>query len=504
MTGALAAGLDRDALLAEVKRVCDQHVPHGQTVLVAVSGGPDSTALAYLACEARPDLHLLAAHVRHGLRDDHADARLASEHAASLDIGYLERAVSVRAEGIGEEAAAREARYRALRQLARQASASAILVGHSADDQAETVLMNLVRGSGLRGLSGMSAIRDMDGVSIVRPLLRVRRSDIRAYIAGEGLQAVDDPTNRDANQRRARVRTRAMPALASLAGGPGDPVGSLTRMADLARADADALDDIAALHADRIARRWGPARCVRFSELDALPSALATRVVRELVRQVRNGLEGLSSDAVMSLRTLQPGAAIFVAGGAFATSGGGWLAVRPAATDALQPRNVTVPGETALPELELLLRADMPWARAPAGVAGVRQLQLDIGDIPRLAGARQDAPTPLAALPPGARGTAAGAWVVLPLDLMDGLKVRARRPGDRLSLTHGTRKLQDLFTDQGVPRAIRDLVPIVVDADDEPLWVPGVGQRALDDRREAALRLWLAPSSRRSAGRYAD
>ena len=501
MTGALAPGLNRAALLAEVTRVCDEHLRDGSTVILALSGGPDSTAMSYLVAEARPDLQLFAAHVRHGLRDDRTDARIAAEHAAGLGIGYLERAVAVVAGGKGVEAAARDARYAALVQLARQVSAAAVLVGHSADDQAETVLLNLVRGSGLRGMSGMAPVRDLDGLVLVRPLLRIRRSDLRSFIAGEGLQAAQDPTNLDPQQRRARVRTRALPALAGLAGGPGDPVAALCRLADLARVDADALDVVAQGYAERLVHRWGPGRCLRRGDLDALPGAVSARVIRAVLASVRGSADGLTSEAVDVVRNLGPGEAAHVPGGVWVTSGGGWLGVVPADIDPIATRSVIVPGSTVLPELEIAISADAPWS--PVSQTTTGQLVMAVETVPPLSLARAGpvppgplppGPVPPGPVPPGARGTAAGPWVVLPDDVARGLAVRARRPGDRLRLAHGTRKLQDLFTDQGVPRAIRDLVPVVVDAHDEPVWVPGVSQRHMDPSAPAAVRLWLHES----------
>lgn len=489
--GALPAGRARSELLDEVVRVCDRHLDRGATVVVALSGGPDSTALAYLVDEARPDLHAVIGHVRHGLRDDRADAAQAADHAAALGVGYLERSVDVRPSGEGTEAAARRERYAALLAMARQVRADAVLVGHTADDQAETVVMNIARASGLRGVSGMAQARDVDGVVLLRPLLRLRREDVRGYVSGEGLDAVHDPTNDDPGQRRVRAREEVVPALALLSGGPGDPVGALTRLADLARDDAEALDVVADAEAARLIRHWGPVRCLEIAALRRLPVGVATRLLRRLAA---TGGRLAGADAVATLVGLTPGEAAHVAGGAWATCGGGWLAVKPpGAGGPLEPRSVDVPGVTPLPEIGLVLHADRPWVlpRPSPGSADQPRLPLD-DEPPPLADV--DAP-PVDALvrgpvPPGARSRSAGTWV--PLPAVDPLTVRARRPGDRLRLAHGTRKLQDLYTDHGVPRAARDLVPVVVDAGDEPVWVPGVAVRRFDAAAVAHVRLWLA------------
>lgn len=462
-------------MLAEVRGVLDATVESGAVVVVAVSGGPDSTALAYLVTEARPDLRASVAHVRHGLRDDAEDAEVAAAHAAALGLDYHERSVRVRPAGRGVEAAARDARYAALSRVARAIDGRALVVGHTADDQAETVLLNIARGTGLRGLAGMSVSRPDDpavdtvhGVRVVRPLLRLRRDDVRAFVAGEGLRAVSDPTNRDPRQRRARARHEVLPALAALSGGAGDPVGALTRLSDLARADADALDDLAAAHARRLVVSWGPARAVPTDGLDALPLALAGRVVRLLLRGVHAGAE-VSAAAVSSVLALGAGDALHGPGGVWVTRGGGWLAGVPRDRPHLPERPVRVPGAVPLTELGLVLRADQGVSEA--------QPRLDVG-----LRAAQPAPGPLAPPPPG--GSHAP-WAVVAAADAARLVVRGRRAGDRL----GRRRLTDVLSDTGVPRALRDLVPVVADAGDRVVWVAGLAPP--EPPSAGAVRLWL-------------
>jgi tRNA(Ile)-lysidine synthetase-like protein len=187
-----------------------------------------------------------------------------------------------------------------------------------------------------------------------------------------------------------------------------------------------------------------------------------------------------------------------VEGGVWATSGGGWLALRPAEVPPLAPRALQVPGRTELPEVGLELRVELPWGPRPASLPGQPQL-----DVVEPAPALTQVPAPDGSdvpVPPGARAYAVGGWVALPGEVLGGLTVRPRRPGDRLALAHGTRKLQDLFTDHGVPRAIRDLVPVLVDADDQPLWVPGVAVRAFPSDRRAAARIRLARTAAHGPG----
>ncbi|MGL5866277.1 MAG: tRNA lysidine(34) synthetase TilS [Dermatophilaceae bacterium] len=244
-------------------------------VLVACSGGPDSLALAAaLAFEApRLGIRAGAVVVDHGLQS--GSARVAAEVAHRLAAGGLDPvdvvAVTVPHTSDGPESAAREARYAALDLAADRHGAALVLLGHTRDDQAEQVLLGLVRGSGARSLAGMPRARGR----YRRPLLDISRDQTRASCTAEGLSPWDDPMNADP----AYTRVRARRALADLERdlGPG-VTGALARTADLLRADADLLDSFAA---DAVARLGvGP---WPVADLAGLPTALRTRVWRRLL-----------------------------------------------------------------------------------------------------------------------------------------------------------------------------------------------------------------------------
>ena len=211
-------------------------------VLVAVSGGADSLALAAsTAFEApRQGLRAGAVVVDHGLQQQSAQAaERAAETCRELGLDpVVLTAVRVQPSGQGPEAAAREARYAALSEAADQVGAAAVLLGHTRDDQAETVLLALARGSGTRSLAGMPAVRDRWH----RPLLAVSRATTHAACAALGLVPYDDPHNADAGYTR--VRARALLPVLERELGPG-VVSGLARSAELARDDADALDALA-------------------------------------------------------------------------------------------------------------------------------------------------------------------------------------------------------------------------------------------------------------------
>jgi tRNA(Ile)-lysidine synthase len=202
-------------LLARVRRTLSEHrlVQPGERVLCAVSGGPDSIAMlhALVAIEPESSLVLEVATVDHGLRPEAADeARRVVAHAA--DLGLPARVVSLALPpGAGAQERARDARYEALRGVAAEVGAASIAVGHTLDDQAETVLLRLLRGAGIRGLAGVLPRRE-DGV--VRPLLDVSRAEVEAFLAHRAIEApVRDPSNDDPRYQRVRVRREVLPAL---------------------------------------------------------------------------------------------------------------------------------------------------------------------------------------------------------------------------------------------------------------------------------------------------
>ncbi len=233
-------------------RGCLDDLEPGDLILAACSGGADSLALAAaLAHEAsRLGLRGGGVTVDHGLQE--GSAAQAERVAAALGALGLDpvRQVRVTVDGLpgagGPEAAARHARYTALEQAAQQTGAAAVLLGHSRDDQAETVLLGLARGSGARALAGMPARRGR----FRRPLLPLSRATLREACLAERLDPWDDPHNSDPSYARVRVRREALPALEE-ALGPGI-AEALARSAAQLRADCEALDAIARSEAWRI------------------------------------------------------------------------------------------------------------------------------------------------------------------------------------------------------------------------------------------------------------
>ena len=248
-------------------------------VRAACSGGPDSLALAAaLAWHARREPALMAEALVVDHRLQPGSGRVAGRVAEQLDaLGLAARVTAVdvdRGAGLGPEAAARRARYAALRGPGPSGAVPGlVLLGHTLDDQAETVLLGLARGSGTRSLAGMPS-RSGTAPVLVRPLLGLRRADTAAACADWGLEPWHDPQNDDAAYARVRVRREIMPLLEARLG-PGI-ARALARTASLAAADADLLDGLAARAAPGLVGDGG----LDAGALAAQPPALRGRIVR--------------------------------------------------------------------------------------------------------------------------------------------------------------------------------------------------------------------------------
>ena len=268
-----AVALVRNAVDSFVER---QHINEGSLILVAVSGGADSMALASatLFVSEKRAIRVAAAVIDHGLQSGSAD--VAERTAAILrDRGcdtVVVRRVAVGTEG-GPEAAAREARYLGLMGISNELGASMILTGHTRNDQAESVILGLVRGSGPGSVRGMAWF---DGI-IGRPLLDVTRETTVAACAAEGIEPWDDPHNDDPTFTRVRIRNTVLPTLEAELG--AGIVDALARTAELLRDDDDALDLLAAGMARSVITTDGGVS-LEVATTASRPRALRTRIIR--------------------------------------------------------------------------------------------------------------------------------------------------------------------------------------------------------------------------------
>lgn len=323
------AALVRRTIRARLKRW------RGRGIVVAVSGGGDSVGLLRALHEIGPEgnVTLSVAHLNHGVRgaEAEADARFVAGLAGTLGLDYESGHWTPERPG-HFEADARRARYRWLAEVARKRGASAVAVGHNRDDQAETILQRIVRGTGLRGLAGMPVSRPLaDGIMLIRPLLRIRRAQIRDYLGTLGQAFRDDATNADLSRTRARIRHDLLPKL----------------QAEYNPKVAEALDRLGRLAAagDRAWRPWIDSLADRaivsigdlavillVAELRHLPPILGAEVIRRAWRRA-GWPEGRMSAAhwarLAALGRLGGGRAT-VAGGIDAWASNGILRISPA------------------------------------------------------------------------------------------------------------------------------------------------------------------------------
>lgn len=418
-------------------------------MLVACSGGRDSVGLVHALFALAPEfaLEVAVGHVHHGLRPSaDEDAAFVQDLAGRLDLRFLVRRLAD-LRGPNLEARARAARYAALADMARELGATVVATGHTLDDQAETVLLRLLRGTGVGGLAGILPRRALaPGLDVIRPLLWTRRAELGAFLSRLGQPWREDETNRDTAVQRNRVRHTVLPLLASE--NPRLPE-ALGHLAEVVRAEEEVwarwVEETKRACASPVDGGWR----VRRDAFAGLPVALQRRFLRELAR-VGNPA-GPSFVHTEEARRLvccgRTGSEVVLPGGVCVRVEADtfWVG-RAEDRSRPEPVQLPVPGRVLSPELGLLVEA----AVEPVGLSerrGEWEAALDVR------------------------------WASSPLLL------RTRRPGDRIRLSRGSRKLQDLFTDLKVPRWERDRVAVVATEDGVVLWV--VGRRVSEAARPA-------------------
>jgi tRNA(Ile)-lysidine synthase len=406
----------------------------GDHLLVAVSGGPDSTALLAGLAEVAPArrLRLTAVYIDHGLRgaEGPAEAAAVGTLAARLGAGFVTRSVAVGA-GPGLEARARWARYRAVAALASEVGAGWIVTGHTRDDQVETMLLRLLRGAGRGGLAGMRPVRGR----LFRPLLAATRADVRRFLAERGLSFAVDRSNADLRLVRNRVRRLIVPLLETELNPRLGP-----SLAALARRLRDEDDLLAALARER-GRVLLAGDALRV-DVAREPPALARRIIRAwLEKGVRRSPSAEHIERVLAL-----------AGGAGH-------------------------GPVSLPGPGRVLREGHLLVRRPGRAAAARSFSLRIAPgevVSHPAGAWRLVLSPARPRREGETRAADATHALFDADALPStLVVRSPAPGDRLRLLGGgTRKLQDVLVDAKVPRETRPDVPVLA-SETDILWVAG-------------------------------
>jgi tRNA(Ile)-lysidine synthase len=431
-------------------------VQNCQPLIVAVSGGPDSLALLLLLAELRQTLGLSlhVAHLDHGLRgqESQGDAQFVAETARRLNVPVTLERGDVESHrisrGLSLEEAAREVRYSFLSRVAAAQGAAAVALGHTADDQAETILMHLLRGSGLAGLTGMSPLaywpspHHSQRVALVRPLLKVTREETRSYCLWKGVTPRDDSSNLSLQFTRNRLRADLLPRLRSY-----NPrfQEALLRLGRSATHDQAYILEEAARARERLAVDSGEGITIERAGFVVLPPTLKRHLLRLIYQEIKGSSHGLEHQHLEGMVRLSQGGTgkemhlpdglVFSVGHDLVrlSFGGGRASDAPVIAGEyplMVPDDIRIPGWT--------IKSCLSQGKGASPYTGAYAVRLDVGSVGRR------------------------------------LLVRGRRPGDRfhpLGMT-GSKKLQDFMVDAKVPREMRDRVPLVL-SEKGIAWVVG-------------------------------
>ncbi len=446
----------------------------GEKVLVALSGGADSVALLNLLNTLRGEFNisLAVAHLNHSIRggEGDRDQSFVEEMGQRLGIETFTEKIDVpkyqTEHGLSVETAAREVRYKFLQRIAKKIGADRIATGHTADDQAETVLMRFLRGSGAGGLSGIPPVRG----NIIRPLIDTRRSRIIEFLTAAGIDYVEDSTNLDLSMTRNRLRHDLIPKLVK----DYNPniVDTLNSTAAISRGEDEYLDEVTS----KEIRLAGPTEGEGFAELDqklfsALHIAIQRRIIRREIETVRGTLRGISYSNIEDVLSLIASSfspkRIDLPGDIIVHIRYGRIGIYARESLPAYPgfeKEIQIPGETVIAEIGLKISAEI--------VKGENALPLD--------------------------GDEKGLEQLFDISLAGkGLTARNRRDGDRFSPNGivGSKKIKDFLIDKKVCREERDGIPIFVSGKDV-VWIAGYCRSSVGlvkNIEKGAIRLRITP-----------
>lgn len=445
----------------------------GDRVLVAVSGGADSVALLYALRSMGHvlPLHLTVAHLNHGIRGSAAarDARFVEKLAARLGLvyagGFADVPALARKTGDSLEMAGRKARYAFLEKTALDSGCRSVATAHTADDNAETLLLMLLRGCGLQGLAGMAPESQYGKVRIIRPMLGLSRVEIERYLRASSLPWKEDSSNTDLDFVRNRVRRELLPLMEARY----NPRirETLARLAEVLREENSLLEMLSRRALARAARSRG--RALDCKTLAACHAALRRRVLRQWL-----GANAASFQST-GFRLINDVDAMMLPGGARRMELTGGMLVERCANrlvigrkqveiTSVYRRRICIPGRTLLPAAGLVVDARL--------AAGIQRERAPFGRYPT------GASLSLARL--GNRSLWARPW----------------RPGDRMRPfgLDGSKKIHDIFADAKVPARLRAKLPVFT-CGGEVVWIPGYRIAAdwtVSGIREKALQLTVA------------
>ena len=433
-------------------------ISRGEKVLVALSGGPDSVAMLHFLSHLAPfyGVDLYAAHVNHMLRgcQSDEDARFCEGFCRELGVPVVARRLDVRAlcaaTGLGTQEAARQGRYEILVEEAIRTGASTVAVGQNLDDQAETVLFRLARGTGPGGLGGIWPKRPfvtaggLGPVTLVRPLLRTSRAEIMEYIERHSLEFRTDPTNLKPDYARNLVRLEVMPLLREINPSAEEAIG---RLAELLREQEEFFAERVAGLVDSIEQTERGAR-IWAVVLTSLSRPGQRYIARRAVEIAMGDLRRVNMDHIDAALDVAAGRAeaCELPGRLVVRKKYGWLTLEMRASEPVRwdPVEIGCPGRTVLTAAGRVVDAQVTSRNAlledPHDNRDPNRAYVDLGVI---------------SLP---------------------VKARQRRDGDAFMPLgmQGTKKVKDFLISQQIPLAERDMIPIFVDACDSILWLGGL------------------------------
>jgi len=417
----------------------------GERVLIALSGGPDSVCMTTLLKSLQPSLGLtlMAAYIDHGLRPEETPEERAfcEEFCRSLGIEFISEPIDVKQyqeqHSLNLQEAARELRYQKLDELARRLDCARIAMGHNLDDQAETFFMRMLRGAGPGGLSGIPPVRG----NVIRPLMGIPRAEIEAYLNKENISFVVDSSNLKDVYMRNRVRSQLMPVVRELNPGILDTV---ERTVEILR-DEERYFQIQVTKAlmKLITRKTDTVIELFLAPLMTMDRVILRRVLRRAIEETK-GLRSIGfvhvEDIIRLIKEGDAGDRVHLPKDIRAIKKYATLLLTAEPPVTLGTYAIEGEGQLPLPEVELLITVT---------ISEERPVEADDGDTRNA--------------------------VVFDADKVTfPLTIRARRDGD-FFLPRGfgrTKKLQDFFVDEKIPRDERDAVPVVL-AGDDIIWVAG-------------------------------
>jgi len=436
----------------EMHRFILQHtmIEDGETVLVAVSGGADSLALLYglHALHTQLNCHLHVVHLDHGLRPDSAsDAKFVHEHAIRLGLSFTGHAVDlpllIKQWKLSVEAAGRKARYDFYESVCTKVEATKVALGHQQDDIAETVLMNLIRGSGTTGLKGIKPIRDG---RYIRPLCRFTREEIETYLKEKGIVPRQDSTNTDKRYLRNRIRHELIPLLEQDYN-PNIKTG-LSKTAEILRDESKYLDEIAFALYDLCRLSFIQSTNIILDRDEFLRHhiVLQRRILRHCITDIIGQVSDYSYEHYQAMLDIinvdKPNAVIALPHG-------------------LRFRRCY---QQLIFENDSVKTEDFEYPLNPSGITNITALNAEIS-----ARIYNESPGGTVTIPDG---TYEAMFDYSKIELP--MIIRNRQEGDRFQPygMQGTKKIKDFFIDAKVPLCERDRIPMLV-CGNEILWIIG-------------------------------